>query len=353
MALFLFSVREEAVLRGKKEERAARKEDKKKKFDFTRLFFATDVHGSERTFRKFVNAGKMYKVDVLVLGGDVTGKLLVPIIQDGENSFHATVSGVRRVVNTTEELENLRSMISGLGFYHEVMTMETYQRLRENSVGVEKIFKNKARERLLQWIALADERLREIGLKMFMTGGNDDDEWVVHAIEEHQTEYVINPEGKVVMVDDIHPMVSFGFSNPTPWDTPREEEDERLKELIEETVGGIEDFTNVIFNFHAPPKDCTLDLAPLLDTSTDPPTPVVKAGQSVMVGVGSMAVREAIEKYQPLLALVGHIHESRGVARIGRTTVINPGSEYGEGILRGVIVNIQDGKVLNYQMTSG
>jgi len=329
------------------------KEDRKKKFDFTRLFFATDVHGSERTFRKFVNAGKMYKVDVLVLGGDVTGKLLVPIIQDSETSFHATVSGVRRVVSTAEELENLSSMISGLGFYHEVMTMGTYQSLKEDSAGVEEIFKNKARERLLQWIALADGRLREIGLKMFMTGGNDDDEWVVHAIEEHQTEYVINPEGRVVMVDEIHPMVSFGFSNPTPWDTPREEEDEKLKERIEETVSGIEDFTNVIFNFHAPPKDCTLDLAPLLDTSTDPPTPVVKAGQSVMVGVGSMAVREAIEKYQPLLALVGHIHESRGVARIGRTTIINPGSEYGEGILRGAIVNIQDGKVLSYQMTSG
>jgi hypothetical protein len=148
-------------------------------------------------------------------------------------------------------------------------------------------------------------------------------------------------------------MVSLGFSNPTPWDTPREVDDDKLRELIEETVKDVKDYTNVIFNFHAPPKDCTLDLAPLLDTSTDPPTPVVKAGQSVMIGVGSCAVREAIEKYQPLVALVGHIHESRGVAKIGRTTVINPGSEYGEGILRGVIVNLQEGKVLSFQMTSG
>ena len=326
---------------------------KKKKFEFVKLFFATDVHGSERTFRKFVNAGKMYGVDVLVLGGDVTGKLLVPIIKDDNDSYHATVSGVRREVHTEEELENLKGMISDLGFYYEIMDIDRYNELKQKPEEVEHIFQEKARERLLHWIKLADERLSDTKLKLFMTGGNDDDEWVVHAIEENQTEHIVNPEGRVVMVDEIHPMVSLGFSNPTPWNTPREVSEERLSELIEETVKGIDDFTNVIFNFHAPPKDCTLDLAPMLDTSTDPPTPVVRAGQSVMIGVGSSAVREAIEKYQPLLALVGHIHESRGVVKIGRTTVVNPGSEYGEGILRGIIINLQDNNVLSYQMTSG
>jgi Icc-related predicted phosphoesterase len=325
----------------------------KKKFEYTRLFFATDVHGSERTFRKFVNAGTMYKVDVLVLGGDVTGKLLVPIIKDSDDSYHASVSGVRRQVSSGEELEKLQTMIAGLGFYHEIMDMARYNALKDDAGAVENIFREKARERLLSWIRFADERLQETNLKLYMTGGNDDDQWVVHAIEENQTERIINPEGRIVMVDDLHSMVSFGFSNPTPWDTPREDDDEKLGVLIENTLKDVQDFKNVIFNFHAPPKDCTLDLAPMLDTSTDPPTPVVRAGQSVMIGVGSVAVRNAIEKYQPLLALVGHIHESRGVAKIGRTTVINPGSEYGEGILRGVIVNLQDEKVLSYQMTSG
>ncbi|RKX94953.1 MAG: metallophosphoesterase [Spirochaetes bacterium] len=334
---------------GKKKSRG----DKKKKFEFTKLFYATDVHGSERTFKKFVNAGKMYGVDVLVLGGDVTGKLLVPIIKDGDNSFHATVSGVRREIHSEEELENLKSMISDLGFYYEIMDIDRYNELKDKPEEVENIFKQKARERLIHWINLAEERLSDTNLKLFMTGGNDDDEWVVHVIEENQTGHIVNPEGRIVKVDDIHTMVSLGFSNPTPWNTPREVTEEKLSELIEETIKDIDDFSNVIFNFHAPPKDCTLDLAPMLDTSTDPPTPVVKAGQSVMIGVGSSAVREAIEKYQPLLALVGHIHESRGVVKIGRTTVVNPGSEYGEGILRGIIVNIQDNKVLSYQMTSG
>jgi Icc-related predicted phosphoesterase len=338
---------------GKTKTKAEKKKDRKKKWDFTKLFFATDVHGSSRTFRKFVNAGDLYKIDVLVLGGDVTGKLLVPIIQDGEASFHATVSGVRREVHSGPELEKLQTMIDDLGFYWEIMDIDTYQTLKDDSERVEKIFKQKARERLLGWIKLADERLAGKPYKLYMTGGNDDDQWVVHAIEENQTDHIINPEGRIVMVDELHPMLSFGFSNPTPWDTPREADEDRLRELIVHTVKDIDDFTNVIFNFHAPPKDCTLDLAPMLDTSTDPPTPVVKAGQSVMIGVGSEAVREAIEKYQPLLALVGHIHESRGIAKIGRTTVVNPGSEYGEGMLRGAIINLQDGNVLSYQMTSG
>ncbi len=338
---------------GKTSTEKKEKKDKKKKWDFTKLFFATDVHGSSRTFRKFVNAGTLYKIDVLVLGGDVTGKLLVPIIQDDQDSFHATVSGVRREVHTGEELENLQTMIDDLGFYWEIMDGETYHALKDDSVKVEDIFKQKARDRLLSWMKLADERLRGKPFKLYMTGGNDDDQWVVHAIEENQTQQLINPEERVVMVDELHPMVSLGFSNPTPWDTPRETDEDTLRELIEKTVKGIDDYKNVIFNFHAPPKDCTLDLAPMLDTSTDPPTPVVKAGQSIMIGVGSDAVREAIEKYQPLLALVGHIHESRGVAKIGRTTVVNPGSEYGEGMLRGAIINLQDGNVLSYQMTSG
>jgi len=142
-------------------------------------------------------------------------------------------------------------------------------------------------------------------------------------------------------------------AHPTPWDTPRELSEDKLAAMIEDVVKDIDDFSNVIFNFHCPPKDCTLDLAPKLDTSFDPPRPVTTAGEAVMVGVGSSSVRDAIEKYQPLLMLTGHIHESRGVVKIGRTTIVNPGSEYGEGILKGTIINIQDKNVLSYQMTSG
>jgi len=118
-------------------------------------------------------------------------------------------------------------------------------------------------------------------------------------------------------------------------------------------VNKVPDMTKAIFNFHDPPNDSTLDTCPELDWSTDPPEPIVKAGQIVMHGAGSKSVRKAIEKYQPMLGLHGHIHESRGVVKIGRTTCINPGSEYGEGFLRGCIVNVSAGNVESFQMTNG
>ncbi len=319
---------------------------------FTKIFYATDIHGSVPTFNKFINAAEFYKVDLLILGGDITGKLLIPIITE-EGGWRATVMDETRHAKDEESLKRLMNLIEYLGFYHVIISAQEMERLQQHPGEVDRIFKEKSHERLRGWIARADQKLQALPVKCYLTGGNDDDDQDISLLEKHQTEKVIYPEGQVVMVDDIHPMVSFGYSNPTPWDTPREMEDDKLAEMIEKVVAGIDDFSNVIFNFHCPPKDCTLDLAPKLDTSFDPPRPVTTAGEAVMIGVGSSAVRDAIEKYQPLLVLTGHIHESKGVMKIGRTTVVNPGSEYGEGILRGIIINVIDKEVLSYQMTSG
>jgi uncharacterized protein len=325
---------------------------KKKKPKFTKIFFATDVHGSEPTFRKFINAATFYKADVLILGGDITGKLLIPIIEE-DGQWRATIMDNVHHANSEEELQKIKSLIAYMGFYHILISPQRMAELKQNPAEVDRIFREKAHERLVQWMQKIDAKLRDLPVKCFVTGGNDDNADEIALLKKHQTDRVITSEGLVVMIDDIHAMVSLGYSNPTPWNTPREVSEEKLAELIETAVKDIDDFSNVIFNFHCPPKDCTLDLAPKLDTSFDPPRPVTTAGEAVMVGVGSSAVREAIEKYQPLLALTGHIHESRGMMEIGRTTVVNPGSEYGEGILRGIILNLVDKKVLSSQMTSG
>jgi Icc-related predicted phosphoesterase len=160
-------------------------------------------------------------------------------------------------------------------------------------------------------------------------------------------------ENEVVYVDDDHPMISVGFSTPTPWKTPREVSDEELGVMIEAMIAKLPDLKKAIFNFHDPPVDSSLDTCPMLDWSTDPPQPIIKAGQTVLHGAGSLSVRKAIEKYQPMLGLHGHIHESQSVAKLGRTTCVNPGSEYGEGILRGCLVNFSGGVIEGYQMTSG
>ena len=324
----------------------------KKKQKFTKIFYATDVHGSEPTFGKFVNAASFYNVDVIILGGDITGKLLIPIIKEN-GTYRATIMDVVHTAKNEQDLKKITGLIEHLGCYHTHMSADEFARLKKNPEEVDLLFKRKAHERLTRWLKKADTKFQDQRAKCYITGGNDDDDQDIEIIKANQTEKIIFPEGRVVMIDDLHPMVSFGYSNPTPWDTPRELSEDELAAMIEDVVKDIDDFSNVIFNFHCPPKDCTLDLAPKLDTSFDPPRPVTTAGEAVMIGVGSSAVRDAIEKYQPLLMLTGHIHESRGVVKIGRTTIVNPGSEYGEGILKGTIINIQDKNVLSYQMTSG
>jgi len=225
--------------------------------------------------------------------------------------------------------------------------------MQEDQGEIDKLFRRLGRERLERWISLADERLAGTPVKWYVTGGNDDPADVLTVLETAQSEHVVNCEERVVQVDDKYPMANCGYSNPTPWDTPREVEEEVLEVHLERAVQGIEDFTSAIFNMHVPPYDCTLDECPKLDWSTDPPSPIVIAGVAQSAAVGSTAVRKIIDKYQPLLMLTGHIHESRGLVKLGRTTVINPGSEYGEGILRGCIVTLEPGKVVGYQMTSG
>ncbi len=232
------------------------------------------------------------------------------------------------------------------------MDEDEYKGFAADPALVDKLFHKLARERLVSWIDLAETRLKGTGIKCLVTGGNDDDPEVLDAIKVGGESF-IPVEAKVIQIDDDHTMASVGFSNLTPWHTPREIPDEKLGEIIEGMCAQVKDFQHCIFNFHVPPIDSTLDLCPKLDVTTDPPTPVMSAGQIVFAGAGSPSVRKAIEKYQPMLGLHGHIHESQGVVKIGKTTCINPGSEYGEGVLRGCLVVFADGKIEGSQMTSG
>jgi Icc-related predicted phosphoesterase len=319
----------------------------------TRLFFATDVHGSEPTFRKFINAGKVYGVDVLILGGDITGKLLIPIIKMGDGKFRATLQSSTRVYGE-DELPGFETKLAKLGFYSNVMSEDEFNHLSGDPAAVEKLFLQKAQERLVSWMRLAEERLSGTAIRCYVTGGNDDFPEVLEAVQAEARDRVVACEEKFVTLDDEgHTMISLGYSNPTPWKTPREIEETELARHIENAFQGIADCSRLVFNMHVPPVDSTLDTCPLLDTSTDPPTIVTSGGEPVMFGAGSPVVKEAILRYQPLLSLHGHIHESRGVVKIGRTTAANPGSEYGEGILRGILVTLAGDQVESTQMTSG
>ena len=319
----------------------------------TRLFFATDLHASERTYRKFINAGKFYDVDILIMGGDITGKLLIPIIKEKNGQYRATLQGRVEQVATQAELESLYARLDVLGFYYKIMEEDEFHELHANDHGINELFNELARQKLVRWVDLAEERLNGTGRRCYVTGGNDDDPDVLKVIKRENTKSFFACENEMIYIDDDHPMISVGFSTPTPWKTPREVSDEELGVMIDAMIQKVPDMKKAIFNFHDPPVDSSLDTCPKLDWTKDPPEQIVQGGQVVLFGAGSLSVRNAIEKHQPMLGLHGHIHESQAVARLGRTTCINPGSEYGEGILRGCLVNIADGEVQAFQMTSG
>lgn len=318
-----------------------------------RIFFATDLHGSDVSYRKFLNAARIYGADVLVMGGDISGKIAVPIIKQEDNTYRATVHGTVEKVPDDEALEDLKSRLRLLGYYYEVMDLQRCMALQEDPDAVHDLFVTLARERLQQWIQLAEERLEGTSVTCYVSGGNDDYQEVLGVFDNDRNQHILYAEGDVFAIDQQYYLASVAWSRPTPWDTPRETDEEQLWELIEQAVAGIQDFECAIFNFHDPPYDSGLDTCPKLDTSTDPPSPIVKAGQLVTYSAGSKAVRRAIEEYEPMLGLHGHIHESRGAVRIGRTLCLNPGSEYGEGILRGCLIGVRDGEIISYQMTAG
>jgi len=314
----------------------------------TKIFFATDLHGSEKCFLKFVNAAKFYKANTLIMGGDITGKIVIPIVKGPKGKFHATFLGDKRTANNDKELQDLERAIRFAGYYPYLTDPDGMKELQADESKVQSIFKELMLDTVKKWIQVAEERLKETGTKVYVTGGNDDVAEIENIIGG--SNYVIDPEDKVVQINGKYEMISTGWSNPTPWKTARECSEEQLWTKIDMMTSQVKDMNNCIFNLHVPPINSGIDTCPKLDANLKP---VIAGGEIVMTGGGSTSVRKAIETYQPLLSLHGHIHESKGFLKIGRTLCLNPGSEYSEGILRGALVDLDDGTVKNFLLTQG
>jgi Icc-related predicted phosphoesterase len=316
-----------------------------------RLFFATDVHGSELTFTKFLNSASFYGANVLILGGDITGKMIVPLVDLGNGSFEADLLGDKVTVKEGTGVEGILRKTRTLGFYPYVTRREEWEAIHSEDQKYDDLFKKLAIERLQAWVALAEQKLKGKGVAVYVTGGNDDASYIEEFLKAQQ--FLTDPEDAVVQIQDQFEMLSIGYSNPTPWKTPRECSEEVLAGRIESLASKLKDPSRSIFNIHVPPYDTTIDSAPMVDGSTTPPRYVMRDGMPQFIGAGSTAVRAAVEKYQPLIGLHGHIHESRGIFKLGKTLCINPGSEYGEGILRGVLITLNEKGLKGYQFTSG
>ena len=315
----------------------------------TRLFFTTDVHGSTVVFKKFINSAKFYDAQVIILGGDMVGKMIVPLVEQANHNYRANYLGKVYDVTSGTELEHLEDTLENSGLYPLRVSPEEVKAFETDKSLVEKRFGLLASERVAKWLQIADERLRGTGIRCFVQPGNDDP-YEIDAVFK-QSDFVKNVDETIVMLDDDHEMISVGAANQTPWHCPRDLPEDELTRRIEGVTGQLKNTANAIFNLHVPPYDTNLDVAPEIDENLTPKLSL--SGGFKMISVGSKAVRAAIEKYQPLVGLHGHIHESRSAQKIGRTMCINPGSEYGEGVLRGVIVDLGKQKLESYTFTMG
>ena len=304
----------------------------------TRIVFSTDVHGSELYWRKWMKSGEYYKADVIIMAGDLTGKAIIPIFKKG-GEYEYTLVDKKFKVKGDDELNKTLEEIRLKGFYPFLTTIEEAKELQRNKNKLDALFNQLMVEGIDRWMNLIENNVDE-KIQVIVNPGNDDIFEIDDIIKKHSR--IIYPIDKVVTISEKYEMITCAWVNPTPWKSPRECSEEELKEKIQKQINKLTNFENALFNFHSPPANTHLDIAPALDKTLKQKTSL---GAPEMTHVGSLAVREAIEKHQPLLGLHGHIHESAGTHKIGRTICLNPGSKYTAGAFSAYIIDLSDGEV--------
>lgn len=312
-----------------------------------RIYFCSDLHASERCWKKFLASAAFYEADVIIMGGDIAGKFVVPIIEHKRGHYRCRFNGVERKFSG-KDLDRMSAMIADGGSYAYVTTNDEYETIEGDPGRVDELFRRLALERLQRWTEMADERLGDSPVRVLVSAGNDDYPEVDDVLAASAK--VEDPNESVVELGDGLQLIGLGYGNKTPWDCPRDITEGELTERIDTLVSKVRDPARTIFSFHVPPYDSGLDLAPKLDADM---RPVMGAGGVEMVPVGSTAVRDALLRYRPYLGLHGHIHESRNIVSLDGVPAANPGSEYGEGILNGILIDIQGDEPPALQMVTG
>jgi uncharacterized protein len=314
-----------------------------------RIYFCSDVHASRKCWKKFLASAKYYDADVIVVGGDITGKFIVPIVKQPGGHSTAKFLGVTRRIETAEEMAGIKIRIADSGQYACEMSAEEQAWYAEDQARVDELFHKLVLERVAEWLEEADAKLRGTGVRCMVSGANDDFIEVDEALRKSGV--IEDPNGKVIDLDHGYQILGMGYGNPTPWPCPRDIPEDQLAARIDQVAAQAADPGKTIFSLHVPPLGSGLDVAPRLD---DELRMVMTAGGPEMIPVGSTATRDAILKYRPLIGVHGHIHESKGIKKLDGIPITNPGSEYGEGILDGVLIDIHPKKGLKgIQLVTG
>jgi Icc-related predicted phosphoesterase len=279
------------------------------------------------------------------MGGDVTGKVVVPLVE-GPDGISFELFGEAHHLTDATEIEEAENRIRANGMYPARMRAEEVGDVAGMSEAEKEAwFAGVMRTTFDGWLALADERLDD-SVRCFVMPGNDDPDGVDAAIESAAR--VEACDGRIVEFDG-HTMISLGYANRTPFDSPRELDEDELYQRVAALADQVEDLSRCVFNLHVPPYDSSLDTAAALTADLE----VVMSGSAPkLVPVGSTAVRELIERYQPLVSLHGHVHESPGSTHIGRTLAINPGSDYHTGRINGCLLRLR-GDSVGHQFVTG
>ncbi|WP_405793592.1 hypothetical protein [Streptomyces sp. NBC_01506] len=321
----------------------------------TRLFFAADLRGSTRCFRKFLNAAEAYDADLLVLAGNLTGHRLIPMVGAGAGTGagtgprQTTLGGRPLHLETRREIAEFENAAADTGAYAVRVTPDVLHALDQDPSFVDRTFRRLATERLAEWLDMAFERPGPRPHRTVVSCGNDDPVELDTLIDTCAA--VERADAAPVVVDDHHVLVGCGWTPISCWRSERERSEAEISRLLDDSVRqALAVREQVILDVHTPPYDSGIDDTPILDDTLRPRT---EAGQPIFGPGGSTAVRQAIETHRPVLSLHGKTHEGRGAVRLGDTFAVNPGSESAEGILRGVVVDLGSHGMTTHLLTSG
>jgi Icc-related predicted phosphoesterase len=178
------------------------------------IFYASDIHGSERVFRKFLNAAAFYKVRAIVFGGDLTGKAIVPFVETSPGVYQAEVSGTGHSAAEGSALEELEQFVRDRGAYPYRTTPDEMAALAGDPDLLRQTFSRLMLATAEKWVTLADERLRAAGIPALMMPGNDDEPEVKQILA--QGDWITDAEDQLVDLGGYQ-VISFGWATTTPW----------------------------------------------------------------------------------------------------------------------------------------
>ncbi|MGA8542537.1 MAG: metallophosphoesterase [Thermoplasmata archaeon] len=316
--------------------------------NLTRIFFVADLHGSAVCWRKFINAAKVYRANVLLVGGDIAAKTMTPVFEE-RGKWTSTIDGHPREAASLTELERLESSLRDASTVPFRTSPGEWKELLAKPGALDAVFERLSVEELGRWLEWARGRIGDESVRLLIGLGNDDFTPMEEAILADPFAELTDLE--VVRLEDGHEVLTLPYSNPTPWKTHRELTEEEIGSRIEAIAATLDHPESAVYNIHVPPFNTPLDLAPRLDSLlTKVMTP---GGHEEMIHVGSTAVRAALERHHPLIGLHGHIHESRGTSKFGRTLSVNCGSAYTEGVLLGALIDLAGDQVRSSILTTG